>query len=396
MVTTMPPATFGSGNGPPAPNLQRAEPMVVPRRSSSLAGAPRRLPESSPAPRKAARDRLRCALSFAFAVAVLLLPLRSSATELWPPGDHTIEFEHDGRTRSALVRVPPAVSGGDPLPLVLNLHGGGSYGEGQRAFSGMDPVADAEGFVVAYPDGTGLLPHFLTWNAGTCCGYALDHGVDDVGFLRALVVELGEHFPLDGGRVYASGMSNGAMMAYRLAVEAPDLVAAIAPVAGGMVTETTPSTPVPLLHVHSIDDPRALYFGGVSDSGNLHPNIEEVIATWRVPDGCSATLAVSTLERGRSTESATHTATRIHWTDCADGAEVAIWVLSGAGHVWPGEINPFLDPLLGPSTDVIDANREIWTFLSRFQLSQSQALDKPVEAPIGRLRTPRVPRRSPG
>jgi polyhydroxybutyrate depolymerase len=93
-----------------------------------------------------------------------------------------------------------------------------------------------------------------------------------VGFVRALLGDLSRHVTYDPRRVYATGLSNGAMMAYRLAIEASDLVTAIAPVAGAMrFPGQSPGRPVPVLHFHSVDDPRAHYEGG---PGALIPGTE--------------------------------------------------------------------------------------------------------------------------
>ena len=109
-----------------------------------------------------------------------------------------------------------------------------------------------------------LSGRLLTWNAGTCCAYSVINKVDDVGFVRALIDKLAEKFPIDRRRIYATGMSNGGMMAHRLAAEARDIVAAVAPVAGGMVLPVIKTArAVPVLHIHSVDDPRALYTGGL-------------------------------------------------------------------------------------------------------------------------------------
>ena len=181
------------------------------------------------------------------------------------PGTHRRALVHQGRDRSYLVHLPPQADAGATLPVVVNFHGGGGNARGQRDYSRMDQLADEAGFVVVYPEGTGRLDGFLlTWNAGSCCGYAADHDIDDVGFIRAVLADLSSVARVDERRVYATGLSNGAMMAYRLAAEAPDLVAAIAPVAGAAPIEPVPDMrAVGVLHIHSQDDPRALYAGGL-------------------------------------------------------------------------------------------------------------------------------------
>jgi polyhydroxybutyrate depolymerase len=293
--------------------------------------------------------------------------LAVAAAARLPPGDHRIRLRHEGRERTYLVHLPPRHRGG--LPLVLSFHGGGGNAAGQQRHTRMDAVADRERFVVAYPDGTGRAG-LLTWNAGDCCGLAAELAVDDVGFALAVVDDLARRAGIDRRRVYATGMSNGGMMAHRLAAEAAERIAAVAPVAGALVHEPlAPSRPVPVLHVHSVDDPRALYHGGLgppfpfTDHRVLHPAVEEVMAEWAAADGCES----SPEEVEHRTGSRGHTATLLRWTGCAAGSEVALWRLTGAGHVWPGVSSPLPRRLVGPGTDVIDANHEIWAFVSRFR-----------------------------
>jgi polyhydroxybutyrate depolymerase len=277
-----------------------------------------------------------------------------------PPGTHEIALRHDGRDRGYIVTVPPQARKGQPLPVVLNFHGGGSDAEGERHYTRMDDLAARQGFVVVYPNGTGVFSRFLTWNAGTCCGYAQEHNVDDVGFALAVLDDLARRLPLDSRRVYATGISNGGMMAYRLAVEASRRIAAIAPVAGGMVvTSFRPTRPVPVMHFHSVDDPRAPFEGGPGfNPGIVHPNIESVIARWARFDGCDPMPRVAARRRG-----AGQTATELRYGGCRRATDVALWKLTGAGHVWPGGRDTILTRArLGPGTALVDANAQMWRF----------------------------------
>jgi polyhydroxybutyrate depolymerase len=121
-------------------------------------------------------------------------------------------------------------------------------------FSGLNAKADQAGVLAVYPDGTGSRCSYF-WNAGDCCGPAVWDGVDDVAFFDALLDDLAGAYSIDRQRVLATGMSNGAMMAYRLAAELSDRIAAIAPVAGRMATEgCRPRRPVPVLHFHGTTD----------------------------------------------------------------------------------------------------------------------------------------------
>lgn len=316
------------------------------------------------------------------------------AAPVGPTGDYGIALWHEGRMRIALVHVPDRVAGETrPIPVVLNFHGGGGNAQAHRDYVRMDALADREGFIVVYPNGTGRLEEkLLTWNAGLCCGYAMNEKVDDVGFVRALLDTLATRAPIDSARVYATGLSNGAMMSYRLAAQLSDRIAAIAPVAGSMVLperrvdDAAPALavpgrrPVPILHIHSVDDRRALYFGGLgepfpfTDVRTRHPNAEDVLYRWVSFGECAPKPVVREERRGRAgTPAAAHTATLYAFTGCRDGGEVALWKLAGAGHVWPGGRRDYLPRLLGPGTDVIDANEEMWKFFKRFALPPARS-----------------------
>ena len=168
--------------------------------------------------------------------AVFLLATLFVAAPL-APGDHTRTLEHDGRTRSYLVHVPPKYDPKRPTPVVLAFHGGGQQRLEQMVrFCGLNEKADKEGFIAVYPNGTGRLEQMLTWNGGNCCGYAMWNNVDDVGFTRALLDDLAKVANVDAKRVFATGISNGGIMCYRLASELSDRIAAIAPVSGTMGT----------------------------------------------------------------------------------------------------------------------------------------------------------------
>jgi polyhydroxybutyrate depolymerase len=301
----------------------------------------------------------------------------SSASALNAPlsaGNHIVKLQHGGHERSAIVHVPRRAAETSALPVVLNFHGGGGHGANQKEYSLLDSLADQEKFVAVYPNGNGRFENrLLTWNAGTCCGYAAIKNIDDVGYVRELLAQISEKLPVDRRRVYATGLSNGGMMSHRLAAQASDVIAAVAPVAGGMVLPTMMSSrAIPIMHIHSVDDPRALYGGGLgppfplTNSQVFHPNIDQMIAQWVKHNGCASEPTVA--ERRSDRDSRGHTATKYAYSSCRDGVEVVLWKLTGAGHVWPGGKQKVLERLLGPSTDIIDANREMWNFFSRFSL----------------------------
>lgn len=289
-----------------------------------------------------------------------------------PPGDHEFSIAVGALKRSYLVHVPPGAAG-KALAVVLNFHGGGGNAANQKWYSRMDEASDRDGYVAVYPNGTGVFAdRLLTWNAGTCCGPAAAQRVDDVGFALALLDDLGKRIPYDRARVYATGLSNGSMMAYRLAAEAPERIAAVAGVAGAMTLPSfAPKLPVPVMHIHSVDDERALYGGGLgpafpmTNTRVFHQSVDSMIEKWRVHNACPARPQVSALLGG--TPSAPHTATRHLYAPCRGGAEVVLWKLTGAGHVWPGGHRDYLPLLLGAGTAVLDANAEMWSFFRRFR-----------------------------
>ena len=138
------------------------------------------------------------------------------------PGDHTFSLQHQERNRAYIVHVPGAATTGRPLPVVLAFHGGGGEAQGFKGYAGLDTVADREGFIVVYPNGTGVLPRrLLTWNAGECCGYAMNQRVDDVGLAIAVLDDVARRTAVDARRVYATGHSNGAVIRTGSAPSAP-------------------------------------------------------------------------------------------------------------------------------------------------------------------------------
>jgi len=293
------------------------------------------------------------------------------------PGDYEFALVRDGLRRSYLVHVPPQAAAAKALPLVVNFHGGGSNAEVQKAYTRMDAAADRDGYIAVYPNGSsGLGNRFLTWNAGTCCGPAAALGVDDVGFTHAVLDDLMRRTAVDGTRIYVTGLSNGAMMAYRFAAEAAERVAAVAGVAGTMATQRfSPSRAMPVMHIHSTGDHIARYHGGfgpswaAGDTRIHHLAVEELIRRWTGANACPRKPArVEPFSGMPGTPDEPHTAIRRAYTSCREGVEVVLWQLGGGvGHVWPGGVRDFNTQLLGAGTAVIDANEEMWKFFSRFR-----------------------------
>jgi len=289
------------------------------------------------------------------------------------PGDHTFELTFGGLRRRYIVHVPAGAD--QPLPVMLALHGGGGSAAQFKADNGLDPVADAHHFLAVYPDGTGpLRTTLLTWDAGTnCCGWALEHKVDDVGFLTAVIEDLARRTPIDRHRIYVTGHSNGAIMAYRFAAERADLVAAIVPVSGAMaMANFHPSRPVAILDLHSVDDPRAPYDGGIgppfpgTNSRVLHAPVKDGLEAWANNNGCRLSPDSVSTQVGQGVN-AGQTATRFVYRGCRPGGDIVHIRFTGVGHGWPGAPQrPMMRGILGRSTSLVDASEAAWDFASRY------------------------------
>jgi polyhydroxybutyrate depolymerase len=280
------------------------------------------------------------------------------------PGDHTRTLEVDRRTRIYLVHVPPKHDSKKPTPVVLVFHGGGSNAEQMVQFCGLDETADKHGFVAVYPSGTGRLKNTLTWNGGNCCGYSMQQNVDDVAFTRALLEDLAQVIRVDAKRVYATGMSNGAIMTYRLASELSDRIAAAAPVGGPMGTAAcNPKRPVPIIHFHGSDDQFAPFKGGKGSKSLSQTDfysVEHSIRAWVKADGCTEDPTIVKLP-DRAADGTTVTI-RTHGNG-RDGAEVVLVLIESMGHTWPGR-QPLLK-MLGRATRNISANEMMWAFFQK-------------------------------
>jgi len=266
----------------------------------------------------------------------------------------------DGRTRTYLLNLPPNYYDTSGFALVVALHGfGGSASEMEKDY-GITEKANAEHFIVVYPEGVpsnGPL-RLRTWNTGSCCGYAQDSQVDDVTFIRTLIDQLVGKYHIDPKRVYVTGMSNGAMMTYTLAARLSDRIAAIAPVSGTMMMSEpcAPGRAVPILHIHSQLDTKVPFAGGVGLAGYYFMPVDSTLNVWSAIDSCDTPPVVIDKGTFQFTE----------WKDAAGRPAIDLYLTYDGGHSWPGGQKPReqADP---PST-AINATDLIWDFFQRYRL----------------------------
>ncbi len=268
----------------------------------------------------------------------------------------------DGRARTYLLNLPPAYYESDTtLPLVIGLHGtGGSAIQFERDY-GFTDKANSVGFIAVYPEGvrsTGILG-LRTWNAGTCCDFALEQGIDDVKYIRTLLDKLVTSYKINPKMVYVTGMSNGGMLTYRLANEMADKIAAVAVVSCSMVLPAplASSRPMPILHIHSSLDTKIPYMGGVGIGGYYFPPVDSVHRAWAQHNGCAGGPNILIDDnRYQLTE----------WPGCTSGAVIRRYLTRDGGHAWPGghKSNRRGDD---PST-VINATDLIWDFFKGYSL----------------------------
>ena len=309
---------------------------------------------------------MRTKSRFIFGFLVVLLLIFSSFLTGCVEKRQSISF--DGLERSYLIHVPASYNEDEPVPLVVVLHGGGGNAEYSEDVTGFSEKSDEEGFIVVYPDGNGFFRYrLLTWNAGFCCGYALENNIDDVGFIETVVDHLMDTYSIDSKRIYATGMSNGGMMTYRLGAELSDIFAAIAPVAGsigGQATEEEviwripePDHPVSVISFHGMKDYRVPYDGGRPTANGTkgaysYFSVNDSISFWLDQNNCIS-FPKRTISESKNIINDT-------WSGGIDGAEVTLYTIVNGNHSWPG--GKIVRENGDVPTNEISATEIIWDF----------------------------------
>lgn len=270
------------------------------------------------------------------------------------------KFDIGGVERSYLLHLPQNYNGNNKLPLIIAMHGGFGSAYNIEDQSKLSLKADAENFIVVYPEGLiGGLLKIRTWNAGVCCGASSRDNVDDVNFIDVMLDTLIGQYAIDTTRIYATGMSNGGFMSYRLACELSHRIAAIAPVACTMTMDNcSPTRPVPIIHFHSYIDESIPYLGGIGNgvSDHYNPPLDSVLNVWSAYNECKT---------GKEIVSDNSGYTFAKWKSCECNTKIQLYLTHDGGHSWPGGKQTAIGDMV---SDYVNATNLMWDFFQQYSL----------------------------
>lgn len=297
-----------------------------------------------------------------------LLPLLTLCISLLFTQAQTYTINYQDTTRNFIVYVPSSYTAGDHLPMVFNLHGYTSNAIQQQLYSGMNATAEANNFIVVYPNGLGN-----AWNSGFTLPY---NGTfpDDVGFLSKIIDTMYTLYGIDLTRVYSCGMSNGGFQSYRLACDLENRIAAVASVTGSMTTIMTSncslSRRVPVLQIHGTMDPTVPYGGAAGVLGQ-----EALIDFWEDKNSCLSTNDTTNVPNTNTADNST--VQKIKYRTCNSSTQVWFYKVINGAHTWPGAgIN------IGTTNQDINASQEIWDFFNQYTLNGPVGIKEQASAKV--------------
>lgn len=259
-------------------------------------------------------------------------------------------INHGGLERDYTLYIPASYSGGNEAPLLFNFHGYTSNAWQQAFYSNFNTVADDEGFIIVYPEGTLDNTGNSHWNVGWG-----GSTVDDIGFTSALIDSISADYSINQDRVYSVGMSNGGFMSYQLACELSDRIAAIASVTGSMnmgsFNSCNPNHPMPIMEIH-----------GTADGNVPYATIPSVIDFWASFNNCNSSAILTNVPNTSTTDGCT--AEHQIWENGNNGSTVEHYKIIGGEHSWPGALFPN-----GVTNQDIDASEKIWEFFSKYDIN---------------------------
>ena len=291
-------------------------------------------------------------------------PQTSSATgdKITKAGDFTMSLTHNNLLRFYKVHIPKNYNPETPTPLLVAFHGGGgdmNYQSNDKFYKQITK-SEEKGYIVAFPNGISRFKSgkLATWNAGKCCGEARDTKADDVGFIKEMIAKISSQTNIDKNKIFATGMSNGGMMSYRLACEMSETFKGIAAVAGTDNTiDCAPKNPISVLHIHAKNDDHVLYQGGAGSGSSKNKSqvtdyvsVPATISKWVKFNGCSETPKRVLEVPGAYCDL---------YSSCKNNVEVKLCVTETGGHSWPGGVKPRGDD---KTSHAISANDVMWDF----------------------------------
>jgi len=292
----------------------------------------------------------------------VLLCLHAGPGALPALGADSRTLELDGVTRSYRVHVPRDLAAA-PAPLLFAFHGGGSHGKGMERVTGFDALADREHFIVVYPDG--LDKHWNDGREATSSTERQRHS-DDVAFVSAMIDAIAHEHAIDPRRIYAAGISNGAIFSHYLAARLAPRIAAIAPVCGGVAErfapEFAPQRPVSVFVIQGTRDPLMPFDGGEVRPGNRGRIVptKRALELWTRADGLTGEPQHGDLPDAYPKDGCTVKSTR--WGGGREGVEVLYYEVEGGGHTWPGGYQYLPKLMIGRTCRDFDASAAIWEF----------------------------------
>ncbi len=291
-------------------------------------------------------------------------------------GDVYAYITVDGIKRDFLIHLPQSYSESEALPLIIALHGGGGNAKDMEKLTedGFNKLADDENFIVVYPDGIGR-----HWNDGRNLSlyYTQKENINDVKFISELIDYMVEKYNVNPLRVYVTGMSNGALMTYRLAYELSNKIAAVAPVDGSIplniYLNETPTAPIPVLMINNVADPILPWNGGYAHFGNKKLgkvlSVEETAAFWARIDNCTLVKSKEYLP-DTDPNDGTRVWMRLYLNNTT-GMEVIQYGIDGGGHTWPSGEQYLPQSIIGKTSKDINACNLIWEFFRNYHLQNN-------------------------
>lgn len=278
---------------------------------------------------------------------------------------------HQGFQRKYMVHLPPQFTVENQRPLVLSLHGGSGNMVNAQGFSQLNPVADANDFVVAWPQGYGIASPGFSWADGRNTS-ADQAGIDDVGFIERLIDSLIIQFNIDTSRIFLCGFSNGGFMVQRIACELPDRFAAMASLGASMDTlrfqSCNPTKPIPMAFFNGTSDPAMPFLGGPMQNPQVTPvvPVDSAVQFWVQHNNCQTALPVYEFPDTFPDDNCT--AELYTFINCDCQADVWFYKLINGGHTWPGVYIASQASVLGNTNRDISGSDELWEFFSQHSL----------------------------